>query len=105
MPYLLIAGYDGWLHEKARKVPMAEQVSHAIMAVCVAVLVWSVFFDHPQVITPVLIVFAITALTDELGFHGQLHRHEKYLHYFGYASFAGFAAFASFAAFSPLSQP
>jgi hypothetical protein len=94
LPYLAIAGYDGWLHEKARKVPLIEQASHAVMGLCVALLIWSVFFDHTAWTVPTLAVFALTACIDELGFHGKLHPREKHLHYYGYACFAVFAALA-----------
>lgn len=94
LPYLAVAGYDGWLHEKARRVPIIEQCFHAAIAVSVTALLWAVFTGRPTVATLALAVFALAAAVDEFGFHGMLVQHERRLHYLGYACFALFVATA-----------
>lgn len=94
LPYLSLAAYDGWLHEKARKVPMLEQCFHATLAISLAAFVWSLFSNHRQYAVPALCVFTVAALIDELGFHGQLERRERKLHHLAYACFAMFVAVA-----------
>ena len=94
LPYLGLAAYDGWLHEKARKVPMLEQCFHATLAISLTLLVWSLFSSHRQYAIPALCFFTVAALVDELGFHGQLERHERKLHHIAYACFALFVGVA-----------
>jgi len=43
MPFAALAGFDGWLHEKARSVPRIEQVLHAISALSLIAFVVLVF--------------------------------------------------------------
>ena len=93
-PYLAVAGYDGWLHEKARRVPFAEQCFHALAALSLPVLLWGLYAQKPGLALAGLIFFAIAASIDEVRFHGPLGRHERRLHFLGYACFAGFAAVA-----------
>lgn len=94
-PYLGLAAYDGWLHEKARQVPVVEKILHALIAVAVAVVVWALFFAHPAWAWPALAVFALAGAFDEFGFHRQLHHHERRLHYIAYAGFGVFVASAT----------
>jgi hypothetical protein len=90
-PYLAVALYDGWLHEKARRVPFAEQCFHAAIAVSLCVLWWALHAERPQAAIAALAAFAVAASVDEFRFHGALSRHERRLHFLGYACFAGFA--------------
>ncbi len=93
-PYLAVAAYDGWLHEKARRVPFVEQCAHATIACSLAVLFWALFAQQPQIAVPALGVYAVAAAIDEIRFHGMLARHERMLHFVGYACFTGFALVA-----------
>ena len=93
-PYLVLAGYDGWLHEKARRVPRFEQALHALLFVCVLALLWGLFRQHAVLAWLAIGVFTAAALADELGFHGHLHVRERKLHHVAYACFAGFLVVA-----------
>ncbi|MDQ6685356.1 MAG: hypothetical protein M3Z16_09520 [Pseudomonadota bacterium] len=94
VPYLGLALYDGWLHEKARRVPRVEQLIHAAIAVSLAAIVAGLFFDRPVLVLPALACFSVAALLDELGYHRSLHRHERRLHFAAYACFAVFIGVA-----------
>jgi hypothetical protein len=89
-PYVALAGYDGWLHEKARRVPAPEKILHALLAVSGVALVSALFVGRSLVALPALLVFAIASAIDEFGFHGLLAAHERRLHFAAYACFAGF---------------
>lgn len=91
VPYLAVAGYDGWLHEKARRVPFVEQCFHAAAALSLPALLWALYAGKTGLAIAALSVFAIAALIDEVRFHGPLAQHERRLHFLGYACFAGFA--------------
>jgi len=92
VPYLCLGLYDTWLHDKARQVPRIEQVFHAVLAVSVGSLALGLFFDLPKLIWPTLVGFTVAALADEFGFHGQLPRHERLIHFAAYTCFALFIA-------------
>jgi hypothetical protein len=95
IPYLCLAIYDGWLHERARRVPLAEQVFHGAAFVSFATLMLELFLDRSRLVLPALAVFALAALADELGFHGGLARRERWLHFAAYGCFAGFIVIAA----------
>ena len=95
LPYLALSAYDGWLHEKARRVPRMEQVLHATLALSAATLIYALFFDRPWLAVPALAVFVPAACADEFGFHGLLEQRERRLHHVAYASFAAFVLVAS----------
>jgi hypothetical protein len=94
VPYLALSAYDGWLHEKARRVPRVEQGLHAILAVSAATFIFSLFTGRAPFALPALAVFAVAACADEFGFHGALAYRERRLHHVAYASFAAFVAVA-----------
>lgn len=91
-PYSALAAYDGWLHNKARHVPFAEQAFHALAAVSLPILLWALFTGRTRIATVALISFACAACIDELLFHKPLDRHERRLHFWAYAFFALFVA-------------
>jgi hypothetical protein len=93
-PYLGLALYDGWLHEKARRVPMREQLLHASVFVALVAL-WTGLFFKPVLVWPALALFATAAFFDEFGYHGMLEARERRLHFAAYACFAGFVAWAA----------
>ena len=95
VPYLVLSGWDGWLHEKARRVPRVEQALHATLFVAAAALIFGVFTARPWFAVPGLALFAPAAFADEFGFHGGLDRRERRLHHVAYACFAGFVALAA----------
>lgn len=92
-PYATLAGYDGWLHEKARSVPRVEQALHAGLAI--ALIAFGVFVVRAQTL-PALIalgLFAIILLFDELGFHAPLAWRERRVHWLADTALAGFVFF------------
>lgn len=95
VPYLALSAWDGWLHEKARRVPRIEQALHALLAMSAAALVFGAFTGRPLVAVIGLAVFAPAAIADEAGFHGQLEHRERRLHHVAYACFAAFVGVAA----------
>ncbi len=95
LPYLALSAYDGWLHEKARRVPRVEQVLHAALALSAAAFIYGLFFDRAWLAVSALAVFVPAACADELGFHGMLEARERRLHHVAYASFAAFVGVAA----------
>ena len=94
VPYLALSAYDGWLHEKARRVPRAEQVLHALLALSAIALIFGLFSGRAWLAWPGLAVYVPAAIADEAAFHGMLERRERKLHHVAYACFAGFVAVA-----------
>ena len=94
LPYLSLALYDSWLHERARRVPMAEQMFHGMLLLSLLALIAGLFLDHPRLVLPAAIVFGFAAFGDEIGFHGTLAPRERRLHFAAYTCFAGFIAVA-----------
>jgi dipeptide/tripeptide permease len=92
-PYLLVACYDGWLHEKARVVPRVEKVLHAGLFLSLIAFVFLVAREHTLAALTVLAVFITFLLIDELGYHAELARHERRVHWLADALLAGFVAF------------
>lgn len=92
LPYLGLAAWDGWLHEKARRVPRVEQALHGVLGLSFVALLFGVFAERPAWVVPALAVFAVAACADEFGFHASLERRERRLHHAAYACFAGFVA-------------
>jgi len=90
LPYLVLAAWDGWLHEKARTVPKVEQALHAALFFSVCAVVYGVFSGQPPWAWSGLLVFSVAGLLDEFGFHGALERRERRLHHAAYLCFAGF---------------
>src|SRR5688572_27685530 len=93
-PYLALAAYDGWLHEKARRVPKLEQALHATIFVAVVALLTALFRGPAWLAWPALALFALAGAADEFGFHAPLERRERRLHHAAYACFAGFVGVA-----------
>lgn len=91
-PYSALAAYDGWLHKKARRVPLAEQAFHAIAALSLLILLCGLYAGRTQIATVALVSFACAACVDEVRFHKPLDRRERRLHFWAYACFAFFVA-------------
>lgn len=94
LPYLGLAAYDGWLHEKARRVPRIEQGLHALIAIAVVTAVGAIFLHRAPLAWSALAVFLLAEIADEVGFHALLSRRERRVHFAAYACFAGFVATA-----------
>ena len=92
-PYALLAGYDGWLHEKARVVPRFEQALHAGLAVTLIAFVVLVFRGATVPALAALAAFTVLLLSDEFGFHAQVARHERRIHWLADAALAGFVVY------------
>jgi hypothetical protein len=105
LPYLALAAYDGWLHEKARRVPRPEQVLHGLIALGVVGVCIGIFGDRGTLAWSALAVFALAGGADELGFHAPLPTRERRLHHAAYACFAGFIGVALALGALPLPRP
>lgn len=93
LPYFSLAAYDGWLHEKARVVPRVEQWLHAgLFVFLVAFIVFVARASTPAALTA-FAIFAVILLIDELGYHAQLARHERRIHWLADAALGGFVVF------------
>ena len=95
VPYLALAAWDGWLHEKARRVPRTEQVLHACTLVSGVVLVGALFLARAAVADSALAVFLVATVWDAAGFHAPLDPRERRVHAAAYACFAAFLAVAA----------
>lgn len=94
LPYLGLSAYDGWLHEKARRVPRVEQGLHAVLFVSAVSIIVGIFSARPWLAWPAIAIFAAAAGADEFGFHAPLEPRERRLHHIAYACFAGFLGVA-----------
>lgn len=88
VPYLVIAGYDFWLHETDRQVPRAERLFHGVTIAGVAAFLISASFGWNVLATLAVIVLLFSATVDELKFHADLDPREKRLHFVGGAALA-----------------
>jgi hypothetical protein len=89
-PYAALAAFDGWLHEKARRVPRVEQILHALAALSLLTFVVLAFSARNMAASFVLPVFLATAFADEFGFHRHLDPRERRVHFASYAALALF---------------
>jgi hypothetical protein len=92
LPYASLALFDGWLHERSRRVPRVEQWLHAGAALSLIVFLVAAFRSHGALAIGALAVFAPIAAADEVGFHGHLAARERRLHFASYAALGVFVA-------------
>lgn len=92
VPYLAVAAADAWVHERGRRVPLAEQAVHAGLAAAMAVFLAGVFLAVPRVAVPALAAFAALLAVDELRFHRGIAAGERRLHVASWVALAGFVA-------------
>jgi len=85
-PYLALAGFDAWMHERARRVPRLEQGLHYTAAALLLAFLVAVFRDAGGAALVLLAVFAAVTAWDELGFHGPLAVRERRVHFAAYAA-------------------
>ena len=88
VPYLAIAGYDFWLHETDRQVPRVESLFHAATALGVATFLAMATIGEHLLAGIALAVLLISAVVDEVWFHGGLDPRERRLHFLGGAALA-----------------
>jgi hypothetical protein len=86
LPYVALAGFDGFLHERSRRVPRAEQWLHAGSAISILVFVVAVFRAQTTLAIVAFCVFAPLAAVDEFGYHGHLAARERYVHFASYVA-------------------
>ena len=85
VPYLALVSVDTWMHEKARRVPRAEQFFHYAAGLLFAAFACAVFLESAAAL-PLLAAFAVCAEVDEIGFHRQLSAAERRVHFVSYAA-------------------
>lgn len=93
LPYVALAGYDGWLHEKSRVVPRVEQLLHAGLALALVVFVVLVVRAQVTAALMALGIFGLLLAADELGYHAALAPRERRIHWLADAALAGFVLF------------
>jgi hypothetical protein len=86
LPYLALAGFDAWLHEKSRRVPRLEQALHAGAAISLLAFIAAAFASAPIASAVALAVFLGCAGFDEFGFHAPLAARERRVHFASYAA-------------------
>jgi len=86
LPYLGTAGIDTWMHERARKVPVVEQLFHAGLAITFTAFVICVFLRREVSAIASLAAFAVCLVLDELGYHRGLARNERRVHVISWAA-------------------
>jgi hypothetical protein len=90
LPYACLALFDGWLHERSRRVPRVEQWLHAGAALCLLVFLVAAFRSSGAVAIGALSLFAPIAAVDEIGFHGHLAPRERRVHFASYVALGVF---------------
>jgi hypothetical protein len=90
LPYLALAGFDAWLHEKSRHVPRVEQALHAGAAISLFAFIAAAFASAPVVAAIALAAFLGCAGVDEFGFHAPLPARERRVHFASYVALALF---------------
>jgi hypothetical protein len=86
LPYLALAGFDAWLHEKSRRVPRIEQLLHAGAALSLIAFIAAAFAAVPLVAASAFVLFLGCAGFDEFGFHRPLPARERRVHFASYAA-------------------
>lgn len=84
-PYLALVSVDAWMHERARRVPRAEQLFHLAAALLFGGFLVAVFLESALAL-PALAGFVTCAAVDEFGFHRQLSAAERRVHFVSYAA-------------------
>lgn len=93
LPYLLVAGWDAYLHERVRKVPVAEKWVHALLALLLLAFVSAAFTARTVPALLLLAGFLVVAAWDAFGFHALLDRHERRVHALANSLLLGFILF------------
>jgi len=89
-PYLMLAGFDAWMHERSRQVPRVEKWLHAMLGISLIIFIGAAFRSQVLVALSALAVFVPVATADELGFHGQLAARERRVHFASYVALGVF---------------
>lgn len=93
IPYVMLAGYDCWLHGHARAVPRIEQILHAVLAVSLVFFLSLVASNNIIAALSVFAVFVLVLLIDEFGFHRQIEKHEQRVHWLADSALLGFVLY------------
>jgi len=79
-PYLGFVAIDAWMHEKARRVPRAEQWLHGGIAFTIGAF-FVLVFSGADIAAGILLLLSLPMMVvDEIGFHGHLSRRERLVH-------------------------
>jgi hypothetical protein len=92
IPYLSLVVVDAWMHERARKVPAIERITHYLSAIALLAFLAGAFWDRRSLAVVSLTVFVVLIAFDELGFHRRIARSERRVHFAAYASLIVFIA-------------
>lgn len=89
-PYAGCILVDGWMHERARRVPRLERALHLTAAVAVVAFLAGVFRGSDVLAWIGLGVLLPVAAWDEIGWHGTIAQRERVLHFVSYAALGAF---------------
>ena len=89
-PYLCVSLYDGYLHDRARRVPFSEQIAHGLLAFSMGLFLFGVFRQHNMIAAVSLSVFICVYAIDEFVFHPGIARHERIVHMIAMTALAAF---------------
>jgi hypothetical protein len=92
LPYGLLAGYDAWMHERARRVPPFEQLLHLGLGAALLAFLAGAFRGNSRLAEPSLAVFLVLLALDAFGYHAVLAAKERRVHALSYLAFALFVA-------------
>jgi hypothetical protein len=92
IPYLGLVVVDAWMHERARKVPAIERITHYTSAIALLAFLAGAFSARRSLAVASLAVFIVLTAFDELGFHRHIARSERRVHFAAYASLIVFIA-------------
>ena len=94
-PFLFFAARDQWLHLRARRVPLAENIVHLLLGLILFTVIARAFVFDWRGVAIGAAIFAVCGALDEFLFHRALPAVESDVH--AKEHFALFGFFAAFA--------
>jgi hypothetical protein len=92
LPYGVLAGYDTWMHERARRVPRIEQVLHLGLGISLIAFLVGAFRGNTPLALGALVPFLGLLVWDAFGYHAVLEARERRVHAWSYLAFGLFVS-------------
>ena len=90
LPYGALAGYDTWMHARARRVPRIEQWLHLGLGITLITFLVGAFRGNTPLALGGLAPFIVLLAWDAFGYHAVLDAKERRVHAWAYAAFGLF---------------